>query len=175
MRISSHECFPTSGKSESWTSLQSDHGRRSVKLFAVYTREHAGLKDDWFLKTLKDPFELHLKDIGSLGSDRPFSAMSRGSRRCGSGTTITATPLSRTRARQSSSATWTSSSSADAFPRSKEPWKALISSFRARTGHSRVASIPDLSACGAIRRPCALQQGWRHGFRETSDCRSDGS
>ena len=41
-----------------------------MKLFAVYTREHAVLKDDWFLKTLKDPFELHLKDIGSLGSDR---------------------------------------------------------------------------------------------------------
>jgi hypothetical protein len=40
---------------------------RGLKLFAVYTREHAVLKDEWFLKTLRDPFDLHIRDFGSSG------------------------------------------------------------------------------------------------------------
>jgi hypothetical protein len=42
-----------------------------LKLFTVYTREHAVLKGEWFVKTLRDPFDLRLKDIGTSGPDRP--------------------------------------------------------------------------------------------------------
>jgi len=38
-----------------------------VKVFGVYSEENKKLKDDWFLKTLTDDFELNLKYLGSSG------------------------------------------------------------------------------------------------------------
>jgi hypothetical protein len=53
-----------------------------VKVFGVYSEENKTLKDDWFLKTLADDFELNFQYLGSNGgkevlflSDYWFSAL----------------------------------------------------------------------------------------------------
>ncbi|MFA5323008.1 MAG: putative nucleotide-diphospho-sugar transferase [Smithella sp.] len=38
-----------------------------MKVFGVYSEENKKLKDDWFLKTLADDFELNFKYLGSSG------------------------------------------------------------------------------------------------------------
>ncbi len=53
-----------------------------MKVFGVYSEENKELKDEWFLKTLADDFELNLKYLDSSGgkevrfaSDYWFSAL----------------------------------------------------------------------------------------------------
>jgi hypothetical protein len=46
-----------------------------LKVFGVYSEENRRLKDDWFLKTLADDFELNFKYLGSNGGkDVHFSS-----------------------------------------------------------------------------------------------------
>ncbi len=39
---------------------------KRIKLFGVYSEENMILKNEWFLKTLKDDFEIHLKFLGKI-------------------------------------------------------------------------------------------------------------
>jgi len=46
-----------------------------VKVFGVFSEENKQLKDDWFLETLADDFELNFKNLGSSGGkDAGFSS-----------------------------------------------------------------------------------------------------
>lgn len=38
-----------------------------IKLYGVYSEENKILKEEWFLSTLKDDFEIHLKYLGKIG------------------------------------------------------------------------------------------------------------
>ncbi len=38
-----------------------------MKLYALYTKTHEKLKDEWFLSSIPNEFELHIKKAESVG------------------------------------------------------------------------------------------------------------